>query len=91
LAVKSSAKTVAVEPPTGFDVTCVIGRVSFDQTGEFTPAQAAYLLIAEHDADGHYSFPSQSGGIHHVTVEYEPSAEQRRQEEQYAREAREFS
>jgi hypothetical protein len=53
----------------GFDVTCVIGRVELTEIGE--PAHVvAFRMIAEHDAEGHYSFPRANGGTVNVTVEY---------------------
>jgi len=58
--------------PTGFDVTCTVGRVEFGG-GDDTAYVSAFRLIAEHGADGHYSFPSELGGTVHVTVETQPS------------------
>jgi len=54
----------------GFDVTCVVGRVTLGE-GEHTPEQAAFLLIADHGAPGTYSFPSEAPGTIRVTVEHE--------------------
>jgi len=54
----------------GFDVTCVIGRVEFGK-GDLTPYEAAFLLIARHDTDGHFTFPDGQGGYYHVTREWE--------------------
>lgn len=53
----------------GFDVTCVIGRVELNRKGQHTPQEAAFLLIAQHDTDGTFTFPSEIGGIVRVTVE----------------------
>lgn len=55
--------------PTGFDVVCTIGRVEYDATGTHTPTEAAYLLIARADIDGHFTFPNVNGDTCHVTVE----------------------
>lgn len=58
-------------PAASFDVTCVIGTVEVGE-GEHTPGQAAFLLIAQHDAPGHYSFPGpHEGSVIRVTVEHE--------------------
>lgn len=64
------------DSPTGFDVTCVIGRVEFDNTGEHTPHEAAFLLIAKHDAPGEYVFPNADGGTCRVSVDYSPVSDQ---------------
>jgi hypothetical protein len=56
--------------PDGFDVTCVIGRVNLTEDGEHSPHEAAFLLIAAHDAPGTYTFPLRHGGDCRVTVEY---------------------
>ena len=51
-----------------FDITCTIGSVYQDENG--MPARyAAFLLIAEHGADGTYEFPNEDGSINHITVE----------------------
>jgi len=55
---------------TGFDVTCSIGRVNFDELAETTAVEAAFLLIARHDAEGTYTFPAENGGQITVTVEF---------------------
>lgn len=54
----------------GFDVTATIGRVEFDSLGEYTPNEAAFLLIARHDARGVFSFPMEDGRTMSVTVDY---------------------
>lgn len=53
-----------------FDVTCIIGTVSLEDSGAFTPGEAAMLLIARHDAPGTYTFPAPEGGTTEVTVEH---------------------
>jgi len=57
-------------PMDGFDVTCVIGRVTFDPDASMTPTVAAFALIGEHDAPGTYVFPHPVQGEIVVTVEY---------------------
>jgi hypothetical protein len=58
--------------PDGFDVTCVIGRVSFDgEPGSPNPHVVAFQLIAEHDSPGTYRFPAPDGSTTVVTVSYE--------------------
>jgi hypothetical protein len=52
----------------GFDVVCTIGRVEFG-TGDMSPYVAAFVLIAEHDANGTFQFPNEDGTITSVTVE----------------------
>lgn len=49
------------KPITGFDVTCVIGRVEFSDTGESAPRVVAFAMIGEHDVEGTYSFPMADG------------------------------
>lgn len=56
--------------PAGFDVTARIGRVEFSELGTMTPIEAAYTIIARHDAEGEYQFPAPNGGTIVVTVEY---------------------
>lgn len=53
-----------------FDVTCVIGTVVVDgsMNGE-RPDIVAMKLIAEHDAEGTYSFPLADGRTQIVTVD----------------------
>ena len=63
---KARARTI----PDGFDVTCVIGRVSFGD-GDESPDMAAYRLISEHAAPGVYSFPSAFGGMTTVRIRTE--------------------
>lgn len=55
----------------GFDVTCVIGRVDLTEKGDVPANVAAFMLIASHDAPGHYSFPMPMGGKVNVAVDYE--------------------
>jgi hypothetical protein len=57
------------DPVEGFDVTCTIGRVTFGESGGMTPTEAAFLLIARHGAEGHFTFPHETGGTFHVTVD----------------------
>lgn len=52
-----------------FDVTCVIGSV-FEGDGDLSPHEAAFVLIAQHDTEGTFHFPSESGGTVAVSVEY---------------------
>lgn len=63
--------------PESFDVTCVIGTVDFRETGEFSPHEAAFLLIARHDTRGTFKFPMWDGREMSVTVDYPDSAETR--------------
>lgn len=59
------------EDPSGFDVTCVIGRVEDDPNGTVTRHEAAYLLIARHDTPGTFTWKQPRGGPQvRVTVEY---------------------
>lgn len=51
-----------------FDVTCTIGSV-YEGQGDVTPYQAAFLLIARHDAEGQFRFPNDGPGETIVTVE----------------------
>lgn len=60
-------RRLEAERMNGFDVTCTIGRVTFGD-GEHTPYQAAFLLIAEHGAEGTFLFPAEQGGMVEVTV-----------------------
>lgn len=59
----------------GFDVTCVVGRVEFDQDAGESPYEAAMRLIARHDAPGSFRFPMVHGGTCLVDVSWngEPS------------------
>jgi hypothetical protein len=57
--------------PDHFDVTSVIGRVVFDGTGDDTPHEAAFRIIARHDTPGEYTFPLPDGGTCRVAVTYE--------------------
>lgn len=55
----------------GFDVTCVIGHVDIDGDGPHTPGQAAFLLIAERDTPGTYTFPMPNGATCRVSVDHD--------------------
>jgi hypothetical protein len=63
-------------PPSGFDVTQVIGRVEFDQNGTMTPYESAFQVVAGFGDAGTFTFPGHDGTIVRVTVEYgnEPTA-----------------
>lgn len=52
-----------------FDVTCVVGTVYPTYGAGESPVAAAMLLIAEHDAEGRYSFPLMDGGTQYVVIE----------------------
>lgn len=54
----------------GFDVTCVVGRVTFDE-GDIPANVAAFMLIAQHGAEGVFTFPREDGSVQRVTVERE--------------------
>lgn len=58
-------------PPTGFDVTCSIGRVEFNSDSDLSPTQAAFLLIEGHGANGTFRFPNEDGSIAVITVDTE--------------------
>ena len=53
----------------GFDVVCTIGRVVFGD-GEQSPRTVAFGLIAEHGAEGTFTFPNEDGTVCRVTVEH---------------------
>lgn len=55
-----------------FDVTCVIGTVVAGDE-EMSPHEAAFLLIAQHDAPGTYVFPCANGDEVSVSVVITPS------------------
>lgn len=57
----------------GFDVTCVIGRVTFDPDAIGDPYTAAFVLIGEHNAPGTFTFPNADGGTVVVSVAHEPN------------------
>jgi hypothetical protein len=59
--------------PEGFDITCTIGRVNFSMTGERSPKEAAFLIIANHGADGEFHFPAEEGGEIVVCVDHHPA------------------
>lgn len=54
-----------------FQVTCVIGTVSFGfgATGP-SPDEEAFRLIANHEAEGLYTFPHEDGRTIEVEVNY---------------------
>lgn len=54
----------------GFDVTCKVGRVTFDPTSRISPTEAAMAMIGHHDAPGQYEFPHPDGRIITVMVEW---------------------
>ena len=54
---------------TGFDVTCVVGRVEFGN-GDVAPHVAAFQIIASHDAEGTYTFPMADGRTCVVSVDF---------------------
>lgn len=54
-----------------FDVTCVVGTVKWDDASPETFTEAAFKLIAQHSAQGTFTFPVPGGGSIRVTVEYE--------------------
>lgn len=56
--------------PFTFDVTCVIGTVEVGATGDHAPHVVAMQLIAEHDAQGTFTFPMPDGRTQRVTVEW---------------------
>jgi|KBSSwiStaDraftv2_1062776.scaffolds.fasta_scaffold209524_2 hypothetical protein len=55
--------------PFTFDVTCVIGTVEVGNGSE-APHVVAMKLIAEHDAEGTFTFPMADGRTQRVTVEF---------------------
>lgn len=56
----------------GFDVMCSIGRVAFDPNSPRSAHVQAFILIAEHDTPGVYTFPSADGSMVSVDVSYGP-------------------
>jgi hypothetical protein len=52
-----------------FDVTCIVGSVELDPTSDQSPVEAAFALIAKHDAEGTYQFPHGDGRTYSITVE----------------------
>lgn len=65
------ARKLSGDLETGFDVTCVVGRVEYDANGDMSPHKAAFIIIAEQDMPGTYTFPMSVGGTCSVTVDYE--------------------
>lgn len=51
-----------------FDVTCSIGRVTFD--GEGNPYEEAMKLIAQHGTEGTFSFPGADGRAVIVDIQF---------------------
>jgi hypothetical protein len=71
----------------GFDVTCVIGRVEFGM-GDKTPFQAAMEIISKHVEDTgtfdvEFSFPHESGGTIHTSINFEAPESSQREADQY--------
>lgn len=59
----------------GFDITCIIGSVIFDDLADMHPTTAAFSIIGEHRAPGIYSFPNvDTSGWITVTVEMSEDA-----------------
>jgi hypothetical protein len=54
----------------GIDITCIVGRVEFDDLGEASVMEAAFALIGRHDARGEYQIPMEDGRTMVVTVDY---------------------
>lgn len=65
---KVSRMTSKVRPD-GFDVTCVIGRVTFDNDSPQSAYAAAFALIGE-NAQGTFTFPHEDGRMVEVEVTY---------------------
>jgi len=61
-------KTPRGEDTTGFDVTCVVGRVEYGASPHSAEV-AAFMLIAEHGTSGQFVFPGEDGGTVYVTVD----------------------
>lgn len=69
---RKSMRKPSRKPAGSFDVTCVIGTVELDGgVGGLSPHEAAFLLIAQHDAPGTYQFPMPDGRTMAVTVDHE--------------------
>jgi len=67
--------------PPSFDITKVVGRITFSEEGDMNAYEAAFLLIARDDSEGTYVFdyPTQDKSLPHrvsVTVEF-PNDEKR--------------
>jgi hypothetical protein len=80
-----AAKSKLGQQISGFDVTCVIGRVEFG-TGEKTPFQAAMEIVSRHVEDTgafdvEFSFPHESGGTIHASINFEAPEESQKAEE----------
>lgn len=54
-----------------FVVTCVVGEVQLTKGSGISPVEAAFRLIAQHDAPGEYRFPHEAGGEYVVEVRIE--------------------
>lgn len=63
------AETGTTPEPPGFDVVCVVGRVTYGG-GNLTPFEAAMKIIAECGVQGVYEFPQEVDGMVRVTLEY---------------------
>lgn len=50
----------------------VIGTVNVEHGRGMSPRAAAWMIICEEDAEGHYSFPLPDGRTEHVTVDRTP-------------------
>lgn len=62
--------TVSEDIPFGsFDVLCKVGTVVFGDDSTMSPTEAAFLLIARHEAEGEFTFPAEDGRLMTVTVE----------------------
>lgn len=60
-------------PQDSFEVVVerVIGTVDIGLEGDFTPHEAAFLLIARDGDEGRYSFPDSHGGRYHINIVHE--------------------
>lgn len=67
MAVKVASKVQPIME--GFDVTCLVGHVSFGE-GQDSPIEAAMKLIGRHGAEGEYRFPHEDGGEWIVSMEH---------------------
>lgn len=62
--------------PPSFDITCVIGTVTYGDDPEApSPHVAAFMLIGEHDSPGVFSFPAADGSTCVVDVSYKQPTE----------------
>lgn len=65
----ATQKTSRAYPDGGFDVTALIGHVSFSAMGDMNPVEAAFRLIGQHGAAGTYQFPHEDGGFWLIDVQ----------------------